>query len=55
MRIEFYVDGAHVGSATPADPTTVWALTPGRHVLEVAVELAGGEIVRATAPFEVRG
>ncbi len=54
-RLEFVVDGAHVGDATVQDPTMVWNLTRGDHVLEVRAMLAGGQIVTAKSTFEVRG
>jgi membrane carboxypeptidase/penicillin-binding protein PbpC len=55
QTIDFMVDGAHVGSATPGDPTVVWNLSVGSHVLEVRAMLAGGEILTARSTFEVRG
>jgi hypothetical protein len=55
QSIDFVVDGAHVGSASINDPSIVWNLTRGEHVLEVRALLAGGEIVTARSTFEVRG
>jgi membrane carboxypeptidase/penicillin-binding protein PbpC len=55
QSIEFVVDGALAGSAHPANPTIVWNLTPGAHVLEVRALLAGGQIVTVQSTFEVRG
>jgi len=54
QRIEFRVDGALVGVASAADPTAVWPVSAGAHVLEVSAVLGSGEVVTASARFEVR-
>jgi hypothetical protein len=53
-RLTFSIDGAVVGDASPADPTTMWTLVPGRHTLQVSGSLASGSAVSGIAVFEVR-
>jgi penicillin-binding protein 1C len=53
-RLTFMVDGAIVGDASPADPTIMWTLVPGRHTLQVSGSLASGGPVSGVVAFEVR-
>jgi penicillin-binding protein 1C len=53
-RLTFSIDGSVVGDASPADPTTMWTLVPGRHTLQVSGSLASGSAVSGIAVFEVR-
>ncbi len=52
--IEFDIDGATVATATPDDPTAVWALAPGDHTLQVTARLDDGTAVQASSRFEVK-
>ena len=53
-RLTFTVDGVLVGDASAADPSVIWHLAPGRHILRVTASLVGGGPTAATATFEVR-
>ena len=52
--VEFRIDGALAGTAPADDPSLVWALSPGKHRLEVSAALPDGSSTSATSDFEVR-
>jgi penicillin-binding protein 1C len=54
QRVEFVINGVQAGDATADDPSLVWNLRPGTHVLNVTAVLNGGQIVTASSTFEVR-
>lgn len=53
-RIEFFIGGESVGSATGPDAQLIWELNPGMHTLRVVAILANGGTETASTRFEVR-
>jgi hypothetical protein len=53
-RVEFRVDGTLVGMATPPEPSVLWDLEVGRHVLEVTAVFSADGRLSASTTFEVR-
>jgi hypothetical protein len=53
-RVDFFIDGVLVASASPRQASAVWTLVAGRHELEVRAVLGDGSVVSARSPFEVR-
>ncbi len=53
-RIEFFIGGESVGSATGPDAQLIWELNPGVHTLRVVAILADGGTETASTRFEVR-
>lgn len=53
-RVEFFIGGEPVGSASGPDAQLIWELNPGVHTLRVVAVLAGGGSETAATRFEVR-
>lgn len=53
-RIEFFIGGESVGSATGPDAQLIWELNPGVHTLRVVAILSDGGTETASTRFEVR-
>ena len=53
-RIEFFIGGESVGSATGPDAQLIWELNPGVHTLRVVAVLSDGGTETASTRFEVR-
>ena len=53
-RIEFFIGGESVGTATGPDAQLIWELNPGVHTLRVVAILADGGTETASTRFEVR-
>ncbi len=51
--VAFFIDGVLAGESSSGVPF-IWAMEPGKHVLEAVVSTASGEAGRARSSFEVK-